>query len=113
MGEQELKQQEIDRAAAKIRELNSLSAEEIKKKLTKKGLEATGKKDDLVATLLKVSLQEEADAARKAKMLAWSLPDMKAFIESIGLNVSSKKGQMVEAFFMHEAIFAKRSPRTT
>merc|ERR1712232_1098337 len=105
--EQELKQQEIDRAASKIKELNSLSVEEIKKKLTKKGLEATGKKDDLVATLLKISLQEEADTARKAKMLAWGLSDLKAFIEINGLHVSGKKEQMVEAFFAHEANIRK------
>merc|ERR1712232_394030 len=105
--EQELKQQEIDRAASKIKELNSLSVEEIKKKITKKGLEATGKKDDLVATLLKISLQEEADTARKTKMLAWGLSDLKAFIEMNGLHVSSKKEQMVEAFFAHEANIRK------
>merc|ERR1719284_585596 len=59
--EQELKQQEIDRAASKIKELNALSVEDVKKKLAKKGVkEATGKKDELVATLLKISLQEEA-----------------------------------------------------
>jgi|ERR1712232_873441 len=106
--EQELKQQEIDRAATKIKELNSLSVEEVKKKLAKKGLkEATGKKDELVATLLKISLQEEADAARKTKMLAWSLPDLKTLIESNGLQVTGKKDQMVDAFFAHEAKIRK------
>merc|ERR1712232_335232 len=94
-------------AASKIKELNALSVEEIKKKLAKKGLETTGKKDELVTTLLKISLQEEADTARKTKMLAWSLPDMKAFIESSGLNASSKKDQMVEAFFAHESNIRK------
>merc|ERR1712232_880401 len=106
--EQELKQQEIDRAASKIKELNALSVEEVKKKLAKKGLkEATGKKDELVATLLKISLQEEADAARKTKMLAWSLPDLKTLIESNGLQVTGKKDQMVDAFFAHEASIRK------
>jgi len=106
--EQELKQQEVDRAASKIKELNSLSVEEIKKKLAKKGLkDANGKKDELVATLLKISLQEEADAARKTKMLALSLPDLKTLIESNGLQVTSKKDQMVDAFFAHEANIRK------
>merc|ERR1712232_1326064 len=50
---------------------------------------------------------EEADAARKTKMLALSLPDLKTFIESNGLQVSNKKEQMVEAFFAHEASIRK------
>jgi len=57
--------------------------------------------------LLKINLQEEADAARKEKMLALALPDWKALMECNGLPVSGKKEQMVEGFFAHEANIRK------
>jgi hypothetical protein len=107
--EDEAKQQEMDRTASKLKELSSLSVDDIKKRLAKKGLkEATGKKDELVTTLLKINLQEEADTARRAKLLALSLPDSKTLIESNGLQISGKKEQMVDAFFAHDANIRKQ-----
>jgi len=65
------------------------------------------KKEELVAALLKINLQEEAAAARKAKLLALSLPDLKALMEINDLQVSGKKELLVETFFVHEAKIQK------
>merc|ERR1719162_1699690 len=45
--ENELKSQQMDKLAEKRKELKSMSLEDLKKRLTKKGLESNGKKEEL------------------------------------------------------------------
>jgi len=58
----ELELQKAKEAAdvAKIRELNALSLDALKKRLISKGVEADGKKDDLVKVAFKVAKEEQA-----------------------------------------------------
>merc|ERR1711935_282686 len=58
--ENELKSQQMDKFAEKRKELKSMSIEDLKKRLTKKGLESNGKKEDLVEALFLVAVQEDA-----------------------------------------------------
>jgi len=62
--EQELKSQQEEQFAQKRKELKSLSIEDLKKRVTKKGLESTGKKEELVEILFLASVQENAAFVR-------------------------------------------------
>merc|ERR1719277_30049 len=64
--EREQKKQEEEAAASKRKEFKAMSMEELKKLLTSKGQEPTGKKDELVGAAFALSVQEDAAAARKA-----------------------------------------------
>jgi len=75
--EKERKQQQEEAAANKMKELKAMSMDELKKSLTKKGQEPVGKKDDLVQALFAIHLQHEAIAAKKAKMQAAGIDQLK------------------------------------
>merc|ERR1712086_449974 len=66
--EQESRSQQEDKLLQKRKELKSLSIEDLKKRLTKKGLESNGKKDDLVEALFVLAVQEAADTARQTEL---------------------------------------------
>jgi len=100
--EAELKKQQEQAEASKRKELKALSVDELKKTLTKKGRDATGKKEDMVEALYQITLQEEAAAAHKAKFRALSLDDLKKLVTSRGLSVG-KKDSMIDAVLDHEA----------
>merc|ERR1719311_1646627 len=57
--ERELQSQQEEKAAQKRKEIKTLSVEDLKKRLAKKGLDAGGKKEDMVDALLLASVQEE------------------------------------------------------
>merc|ERR1719393_1169500 len=65
--EQELRSQQEEKLAERRKEFKGLSIEDLKKRLTKKGLEATGKKEDLVEILFLAAVQEDAVSARQAE----------------------------------------------
>merc|ERR1712193_299227 len=73
----ELKNQREEIANNKRRELKSLSIDDLKKRLAKKGLEASGKKDDMVEALFVVAMQEDAVNARKEELKAKSQQELK------------------------------------
>merc|ERR1712072_819608 len=58
--EKELKKQQEDAAARKMKDLKAKSVEDLKKLLSKKGLESTGKKESMIEALLTRSLEEDA-----------------------------------------------------
>merc|ERR1711937_632021 len=100
--ERELKSQQEDQAAQKRKELKALSIEDLKKRLSKKGLEATGKRDDMVEALFIAAMQEEAAGARQSALKAKSLPELKELLSRYGLEQGSKE-QMVKTMLAYEA----------
>lgn len=100
--EKELKNKKEEQLAQKQKELKSLSTEELKKRLAKKGLEVSGKKDDLVEALFFAVVQENAAAARQSELKAMQPEDLKVLVSRSGLEAGSKD-QMVKALLAHEA----------
>merc|ERR1740127_336572 len=66
--EKELRSQQEDALAQKRKELKSLSIEDLKKRLAKKKLEASGKKEDMIEVLFLAAVQEDAANTRKAEL---------------------------------------------
>jgi hypothetical protein len=106
--EKELKKQEEDAAANKRKELKSLSVEDLKKQVSKKGQEPIGKKDDLVEVLFAVWQEEEAAASKKAKLKALSLEHLQQRMVSRCLEPSKKKDAMVESLLQYEVDMIKK-----
>lgn len=100
--ERELKSQQEEKVGQKRKELKSLSLEDLKKRLTKKGLEASGKKDDMVEALFLAAVQEEAAQARQSELKTKSLQELKEILARHGLETGSKE-QMVKAMLAHES----------
>jgi hypothetical protein len=90
-----------DELASKKKELKAMSVDELKKTLTKKGLDATGKKDEMVEVLFAAKLKEEVVAARKSELKKMAVHDLKALVTSRGLEATSKE-KMVEAILIEE-----------
>jgi len=100
--EKELKIQQEDVAAQKRKELKSMSVEDLKKGLAKRGLEASGKKDDMVETLFIVAVQEDAVAARQADLKSKSLQELKELLSRYSLETGTKEN-MIRTMLAHEA----------
>jgi len=100
--ERELNNQQEEKLAQKRKELKALSIEDLKKRLTKKGLEATGKKDDMVEALFLAAVQEDVASARQSELKSKSLQELKEILARCGLEAGSKD-QMVKAMLTHEA----------
>merc|ERR1712086_290644 len=100
--ENELKSQQMDKLAEKRKELKSMSIEDLKKRLTKKGLESNGKKEELVEALFLVAVQEDAAKARESELKSKPLQELKELLSRHGLETGSKD-QMVKALLAHEA----------
>merc|ERR1719247_1192625 len=58
--EQEARSAQEEKLSQKRKEIKSMSIEELKKRLTKKGLESSGKKEELVEILFLDAVQEDA-----------------------------------------------------
>jgi hypothetical protein len=78
-----------------------MSLDDLKKRLTKKGLEASGKKEEMIRALFLVGVQEDAVAKRKADLNSKSLQDLKDLLSRNGLATGSKD-QMVKTMLAHE-----------
>eukprot|EP00928_Gymnodinium_smaydae_P053934 TRINITY_DN37809_c0_g1_i1.p1 TRINITY_DN37809_c0_g1~~TRINITY_DN37809_c0_g1_i1.p1 ORF type:complete len:502 (-),score=183.32 TRINITY_DN37809_c0_g1_i1:216-1721(-) len=100
--ERESKKLEEEEAASKLKELKAKSIDELKKMLTKKGREPVGKKDDLVEALVAIDVQEKLVNAKRTKLRALDLDDLKQRVSAKGLSLG-KKDAMVEAILAHEA----------
>jgi len=103
--EKELKMQREEAAASRHRELEGMTIEQLKKLATKKKLEVTGKKQDLVAALSDAGLREDLAAARKDHLKSMSAESLQKLLQQNGIQVNKtgKVEAMVEAFLVHEA----------
>jgi hypothetical protein len=91
-----------DAIATQKKALRSMGVDELKKALTAKGLEANGKKDEMVEALFAANLREEAAAQRKSTLKKMAPHDLKALLSSYGLEAASKD-KMVDAIIAQEA----------
>jgi len=91
-----------DAVANKKKELKSMGVDELKKALTAKGLDASGKKDDMVEALFASKLQDEALAARKSELKKMALPELKTLLSNQGLDTAAGKDKMIQAILAHE-----------
>merc|ERR1711865_779687 len=80
----------------------SLTIDELQKRLKKKGLDASGKKDEMLRALFIAGVQEEAVAKRKMELAAKTLPELKELLSRHGLETGSKE-HMVKTMLAHEA----------
>jgi len=100
--ERDLQIQQEEKAAQKRKEIKAMSVDDLKKRLVKKGLEAGGKKEDMVDALLLAAVQEEILAARQTELKSKSLQDLKEILARHGLEAGSKE-HMIKALLAHEA----------
>merc|ERR1719440_2681431 len=84
------------------KELKSMSVDELKKRIAKKGLETSGKREDMVETLFIASVQEDTVVARKTELQSKSQQELKELLTLNGLDTGSKD-QMVKTMLAHEA----------
>jgi len=108
--ELELKKQAEEAAAQKTEKLKNSSVEELKKLLANKGRDTSGKKDDLVAALIRAGEEDEAASKRKGELKAMEVHELKKLLHSKALEVSSKKDDMVATFLAYEAKVRMEAP---
>jgi len=99
----DLKARQVEEAARKRAELRSMNMEQLKKFLQSKGMEAVGKKEDMVEALFGAGVQEDAMLARKTKLRSLSMDDLKKLCQRRRLTQEGKRDDMVEAILAHEA----------
>merc|ERR1712054_154003 len=92
----------MGKALQKRKEIKATSIDELKKKLTRRGLEANGKKEDMVEALFLAAVQDEVVAARQSELKSKSLQDLKEIASRQGLELGSKE-HMVKTLLAHEA----------
>merc|ERR1719440_1803249 len=100
--EHEKKVQQEEALAKRRKELKALSLDDLKKRLSKKGLEASGKKEDMVEVLFRAVVQDDKAAARQAELKSKSQQELKEILSRYGLE-SGSKDTMVKALLAHEA----------
>jgi len=88
--ERELKSQQEEKALQKRKEIKAMSIEDLKKRLAKKGLEASGKKEDMVEVLFVAAVQEEAVAARQSELKSKSLQELKEILCAMEWNLAQR-----------------------
>jgi len=101
---EELERQKAKEAAdmTKVRELNKMSLEALKKSLVSKGHDGEGKKEDLVKAAFHLALEEEEIEARKNQLKALGVKDLKQLLTENGLQASGKLPDMVNAQLTYE-----------
>jgi len=101
--EKELKRQEEEVAESRRKELRSMSVDDLKKQLTSKGLDATGKKDDLIDAVFNLRAREEAALAKKANLKAYGIEKLRAILELNQIDAGkSKINEVVDLLLEHE-----------
>lgn len=100
--EQESRSQQEEKLMQKRKELKSQSIEDLKKRLTKKGLDANGKKEDLVEALFLLAVQEDATTMRQSDLKSKSLQDLKELLARYGLETGTKE-HMIKVLLAYEA----------
>merc|ERR1712070_135987 len=106
MGDQEKRSQQEEALARRRKELKALSLDDLKKRLSKKGLEASGKKDEMVEALFRAVVQDDQAAARQAELKSKSQQELKEILSRYGLE-SGSKDTMVKGLLAHEAKLRK------
>jgi len=104
--EQEIRSQQEEALAKRRKELKALSLDDLKKRLSKKGLEANGKKDDMVETLFLAVVQDDKVAARQTELKSKSQQELKEILSRYGLE-SGGKDAMIKGLLAHEAKLRK------
>jgi len=99
--EKALKDKQEAALLQKRKELKAMSVEDLKKRMAKKGLESTGKREDMVEALFIAGIQEDAAAARKTELQSKSTQDLKELLSLNGLEAGAKD-QMVKTMLAHE-----------
>jgi len=100
--EKEVKGKQEEAVAQKMKEFKAMSVEELAKRIAKKGLTATGKRDDMIQALFIAAVQEDAVAARKSVLQIKSTQELKDLLLLNGLETGSKD-HMVKTMLAHEA----------
>jgi len=100
--ERELKAKQEGAVALKMKELKAVSVEELAKRIAKKGLKATGKRDDMIQALFIAGVQEDAVASQKSALQAKSTQELKDLLLLNGLETGSKE-HMVKTMLAREA----------
>lgn len=98
----ELQKQKEAADMAKVKELNALSADALKKLLTSKGVETDGKKEDLVKAAFKLAKEEQAVEDRKTELKAMGVKELKQLLTTHGLEATGKVPDMVNAILKYE-----------
>merc|ERR1740121_2895185 len=86
----------------RVRELNKMSLEALKKLVVTKGHDGEGKKEDLVKAAFHFALEEEELEARKSQLKALGVKDLKQLLTENGLQASGKLPDMVNAQLTYE-----------
>jgi len=100
--ERDTKTQQEEALLHKRKELKALSIEDLKKRAAKKGLEVSGKKEDMIEALFISVVQEHAANLRKEELKSKSQQDLKELLSRQGLETGSKE-QMIKTLLAHEA----------
>jgi len=100
--EMELQKAKEAADVAKVKELNAMSLEALKKLLTTKKVEADGKKDDLVKAAFKIAKEEQAIDERKTELKAMGVKELKQLLATHGLEATGKVPDMVNAIMKYE-----------
>jgi hypothetical protein len=91
----ELKRKQEEAEEKKRNEVQAMSVDELKKVLTKKGQDATGKKSELVESLMAINKQEEALAARRTKLRALGIDELRSILSERNVKAPQKKDAMI------------------
>merc|ERR1719478_97096 len=78
-----------------------MSIDELKKRLTKRGLEPNGKKEDMLRALFLAGVQEDAVAKRKSELSSKSQQELKDLLLRNGLETGPKE-TMIKTALAHE-----------
>jgi len=101
--EKEIKKQEEELAENRRKELRAMSVDELKKQLTTKGLDAAGKKDELIEAVFNLRSREEAVLAKKADMKAYGLEKLRAILKLNQIDAGkSQINDVVNLLLEHE-----------
>merc|ERR1719487_2815185 len=84
-----------------MKEFKSMSVDELKKRLVKKGLGATGNKESMLRALFLASMQEDALAKRKSQLCSKSQQELKELLSRNGLETGPKE-KMVKTALAYE-----------
>jgi len=100
--EVELKTRQEEGINLKMKELKAMSIDDLKKRLKKKGIESSGKKEEMIRALVLTAAQEDAVTKRKSELSSKTLPELKELLSRFRLELGTKD-QMVKTMLAHEA----------
>jgi len=99
----EYQKQQEEQAAEKLKELRTNSKEDLEKIAKKKGLQVTGKKEELIAALFGAFDADRKLEARKTELQALGKNGLKDLCASKCLATSPNADHMIKAVLDHEA----------